>query len=815
MISFVGFFAFFNGGSMILSWNKKLGVVVFFTATLLAARVYGLPFSADTTERISEWQVPTSTPAPAGTPTPTPINREFSAPSGELTFQKLDSGAIFLAYTTEDPKADDYYDDHAVLRQGTCMADGLKHVYWEDKESGEPAVCIDVSLDGIPADKDASNPRIGGAGIETGRYVAFESSSPVLIPPTPTPSVSPTSTPVPSSTPTLDPTITPDTPTPTPSPTYTPTPQQQIYIHDRKWEHTTISSGVCTLGNHYPPNDSSYLYRISRNGQYILLSSKATNITDNVSPVCTDGNGPIMDVYLRNGGDCASGEFGPCDTNVLYDRYHYHANPDKIGLVDGDSGWVDSRSRYTPYSPGGADFNLDQSAIVFETASTIPVGYLPDLLGYSDLFYWEGEVFDRITNEQLVVTDHSTGKVTLTNIGLPANGDSYRPRMDATGKFVVFESSAKNLVLKPTPPYNQVISDSDTNSHIYLYDRYNEQINLVDQLIPTVAAGTPTPSGTPAPVGTPANGSSRNAWISDDARFVVFESYATNLMGDEGPTTSVKNIFVYDRVLRKTYLATPGKGEKGLEADATITDVDPKGLTIAFQTTASDATGSSDTNGVQDVFIAYNACPTDSDSDGIPDCLDLCPTDPLKHDPGQCGCGVSDKDSDVDGYADCIDLCPEDPLKHDSKGQCGCGKAETDTDNDGTADCVDACPYDPNKTAAGACGCGIADVDENGNGVADCKDPSPSLVPSTPSVRVTKSSSGVRRARVVGQTGFSRVKYTFALKNRKSGKITVKAVTKNYYVFTRIAKGRYQVRYRIGTGSIVSKWSNWKNFGVS
>ena len=79
---------------------------------------------------------------------------------------------------------------------------------------------------------------------------------------------------------------------------------------------------------------------------------------------------------------------------------------------------------------------------------------------------------------------------------------------------------------------------------------------------------------------------------------------------------------------------------------------------------------------------------------------------------------------------------------------------------------------------------------------------------------MTKS-SGVRRARVLGQTGFTRVRYSFALKNRRTGKITVKQVAKNYYVFTRIAKGRYSVRYRIGTGSIVSKWSNWKSFKVS
>ncbi|MEY4831183.1 MAG: hypothetical protein RLZZ562_2979, partial [Planctomycetota bacterium] len=40
------------------------------------------------------------------------------------------------------------------------------------------------------------------------------------------------------------------------------------------------------------------------------------------------------------------------------------------------------------------------------------------------------------------------------------------------------------------------------------------------------------------------------------------------------------------------------------------------------------------------------------------DALDLCPNDPNKLRPGQCGCGVADTDTDSDGTADCNDGCP-------------------------------------------------------------------------------------------------------------------------------------------------------------
>ena len=45
----------------------------------------------------------------------------------------------------------------------------------------------------------------------------------------------------------------------------------------------------------------------------------------------------------------------------------------------------------------------------------------------------------------------------------------------------------------------------------------------------------------------------------------------------------------------------------------------------------------------------------DADQDGTPDCNDLCPDDPLKTEPGTCGCGVPDDDSDQDGTPDCDD----------------------------------------------------------------------------------------------------------------------------------------------------------------
>ena len=95
----------------------------------------------------------------------------------------------------------------------------------------------------------------------------------------------------------------------------------------------------------------------------------------------------------------------------------------------------------------------------------------------------------------------------------------------------------------------------------------------------------------------------------------------------------------------------------------------------------------------------------DSDGDGVVDIFDQCP-------------GEDDTiDTDSDGTPDCLDGCPDDPLKTEP-GDCGCGELETDTDSDGTPDCIDGCPEDPLKTEPGFCGCGTPDTNVNGD--VDC-----------------------------------------------------------------------------------------------
>jgi len=92
---------------------------------------------------------------------------------------------------------------------------------------------------------------------------------------------------------------------------------------------------------------------------------------------------------------------------------------------------------------------------------------------------------------------------------------------------------------------------------------------------------------------------------------------------------------------------------------------------------------------------------------------------------GAAGCDIDAADAACrDGSVDVadtgvVDRCPNDPLKTEP-GICGCGTPDTDSDMDTTADCIDGCPTDPKKTQAGVCGCNADDSSDPDAGIAFC-----------------------------------------------------------------------------------------------
>jgi hypothetical protein len=107
-----------------------------------------------------------------------------------------------------------------------------------------------------------------------------------------------------------------------------------------------------------------------------------------------------------------------------------------------------------------------------------------------------------------------------TSTGGRSNGDSFNPTLTSDGRYVVFESYASNLVTEDTGP----------TGDIFIRDLVTGILNRVS----TNSAGEE------------ANGRSYSPSISENGRFVAFRSDATNLV--EGDTNNFGDVFVKDLV---------------------------------------------------------------------------------------------------------------------------------------------------------------------------------------------------------------------------------------------------------------------------
>lgn len=89
--------------------------------------------------------------------------------------------------------------------------------------------------------------------------------------------------------------------------------------------------------------------------------------------------------------------------------------------------------------------------------------------------------------------------------------------------------------------------------------------------------------------------------ITPDARFVLFDSQASNLV--RGDTNSKEDVFVRDVQAGRTVRVSVATGGRQANADCHGTAISQDGRFVAFESTASDLTRRPDTNGVMDVFL--------------------------------------------------------------------------------------------------------------------------------------------------------------------------------------------------------------------
>ncbi|HEX6206730.1 MAG TPA: hypothetical protein VF058_00050 [Actinomycetota bacterium] len=273
---------------------------------------------------------------------------------------------------------------------------------------------------------------------------------------------------------------------------------EQVYVHDRVTKKTRLVSkfaGQPGTGDSYDPS-------ISGDGRYVSFTSTASNFPG--------GDGATEQIYV-------------------HDR-------------------VTKKTRLVSKTPGGAPGGGHSSdsaisgngrVVVFETEA-------PNLGGSG-------------ADEQLRVYNLRKKKGRLlskTKAGVPGDGTSNDPAISHSGRYVVFETDAPNLGANNSP-----------DDQIALWDRKTGRIRIVSR----------------SSSGAKADGDSDDPNISANGRWVTFSADSTNLGPADG---TYDQAYLRDLAKRKTRLVSKSSGGAIGDDDSGDGAVSDDGRFIVFETFA-------------------------------------------------------------------------------------------------------------------------------------------------------------------------------------------------------------------------------------
>ncbi|MTD43068.1 hypothetical protein GKE82_01790 [Conexibacter sp. W3-3-2] len=173
------------------------------------------------------------------------------------------------------------------------------------------------------------------------------------------------------------------------------------------------------------------------------------------------------------------------------------------------------------------------------------------------------------------VVQPRTLQISTQSGGVPANGSSAEPFLSTTGRVIAFTTTSTGIV--PGDELNGPIAD------VVVLDGVSGERRLVSA----------------TPDGTGADGASTDPAMSRDGQRVVFTSDATNLVPGDGNGAS--DVFVRDGIGRVLPVSVTPSGTLGNRASRNA-DISADGRYVVFESDASDLVNG-DSNGQTDVFV--------------------------------------------------------------------------------------------------------------------------------------------------------------------------------------------------------------------
>lgn len=334
-----------------------------------------------------------------------------------------------------------------------------------------------------------------------------------------------------------------------------------------------------------PGNGDAIMVSISKDGRYVAFQSKSSNL------VAVDTNG-ADDVFLH---DRATG----VTTLVSKSTAGVQGNAGSISpRISGDGRWIVFHSAANNLVAG--DTNQKNDVFVHDRINgTTERVSLPDpsqvgTQGNGDSWYasisFDGNLIayhsyanNLVAGDTMAQTDvflhnrraNTTIRLSATLAGEGNNASTY-PVVSADGSVVVFQSLATNLVP----------GDTNGRADVYAYDAASGQLALLSHAQDGVTLGNQT---------------SVQPTVSENGRYVAFQSTASNLVpGDSNNTTDV---FVLDRLNGTLTLASvndAGVIGNSASSDARISD---DGRYVTFHSNARNLSAAADGNLTTDIFV--------------------------------------------------------------------------------------------------------------------------------------------------------------------------------------------------------------------
>jgi Tol biopolymer transport system component len=322
------------------------------------------------------------------------------------------------------------------------------------------------------------------------------------------------------------------------------------------------------------PNGPSAEPSISANGRYVAFASTATNLTGAPAGGGTAAEEVYVDDDATQSVRLVSATAGGAPANGSSSSPSISADGSTVAFVSTASNLVGGVAK------GIENIYVEQAGGTPALVSIGVGGSATDGNSYQPAISADGEfVVFTSTADDLVAGDDNdkpdvferdlasgvTRRVSVASHGGQADGPSSNASVSGDGRYVTFASTSSNIVGHQATPAEEV----------YVHDRLSDLTDVVS----VSSRGRLQNAAVSSPF-------TQVSSISDDGRYVAFDSDATNLTpaAPNGHT----NVYVRDRTMKRTELISVSTTGAPGDDDSFSPEISPDGHYVIFDSLADD-----------------------------------------------------------------------------------------------------------------------------------------------------------------------------------------------------------------------------------